>query len=429
VGLTRRGVKVGDVVSMRFETMRGSMRAMECRRSGREGRRLKAGLMLLTTMALLLPAATGVASTADAWRIVASPSPGHYNDLIGVVRVSSANAWAVGKYNVASGEPLQALIVHWDGWAWTVVEAPNDVKANAQLIGVAASGPDDVWAVGNQWGVGRNRADSLIEHYNGAVWAVVQSPSPEADVALSGVSAASATDAWAVGETEDGRHVVRRTLALHWDGRKWSVVPTIDPRSYSELFAVLEISPDDVWAVGDYATHGGSELRSLIEHWDGSAWSIVKHPKVGLTDQFNALSATSTSDVWAVGATSHGTRGASTSIAEHWDGSEWSVIPVPDPGKGNALLGVSAVSRSRAWAVGVIGRADFTTRTLVERWDGVRWKRVESPNPPGQTYDVMFAVSAGVGGAFAVGQWELGAATRTLVETHGRWSGPARSRG
>jgi hypothetical protein len=43
----------------------------------------------------------------------------------------------------------------------------------------------------------------------------------------------------------------------------------------NSLNGVLALGPDDVWAVGDrFARRKG--VRTLTEHWDGEAWSIVR---------------------------------------------------------------------------------------------------------------------------------------------------------
>ena len=51
----------------------------------------------------------------------------------------------------------------------------------------------------------------------------------------------------------------------------------------------------------------------------------------------------------------------------------WTVVPSPDAGSnGSTFSGVSAVSRSAAWAVGS-SYTGSTYRTLIERWDGSSW--------------------------------------------------------
>src|ERR1700690_3276681 len=56
---------------------------------------------------------------------------------------------------------------------------------------------------------------------------------------LTGVSADSASDAWAVGVGVSGG------LTLHWDGTSWTPVPSPSPSSTTELDAVSALSPSD----------------------------------------------------------------------------------------------------------------------------------------------------------------------------------------
>jgi hypothetical protein len=97
-------------------------------------------------------------------------SPGTYDSLAGVAAISARNAWAVG---FTSSTGTQALIVHWDGSAWTQV--PSPALAGGGLSGVAATPARNVWAVGAALG-GSGYYQTLIEHWNGRTWKRVPSP-------------------------------------------------------------------------------------------------------------------------------------------------------------------------------------------------------------------------------------------------------------
>ena len=58
-----------------------------------------------------------------------------------------------------------------------------------------------------------------------------------------------------------------------------------------------------VAVLGRRRIHNGSAYETLIEHWDGTSWSIVTSPN-GSTTQDNLLDSvtcTSASQCWAVG--------------------------------------------------------------------------------------------------------------------------------
>jgi hypothetical protein len=371
----------------------------------------------VTALIVLISATTSSAQTGG-WSFSRSDSPGIANRLFGVTRISPTDAWAVGDTIAGNGDPLQPLVEHWNGVRWRAVDAlALGGGAHEDLGAVAASAPDDVWAVGEWWTTAHPaHTRGLIGHYDGATWAIVPSPNPTHEVYLTGVSAYSRADAWAVGSVFADHQVHQLPLAMHWDGVSWQVVPTPAPNSYSALNAVVEISSSDVWAVGMYTIHHGGTNRSLIEHWNGVRWKVIAAPKLGREDQLNGVSASSPTDAWAVGYTKSRSR-EGIPIALHWDGASWTSVPMADPGRASWINGVSAVSSSSALAVGIVQRPGFVFRTLIERWDGTAWTTVASPDHPSDA-ETLFAVSANADGAFAVGNWnDLNSGkTKSLIE-------------
>jgi hypothetical protein len=209
---------------------------------------------------------------------------------------------------------------------------------------------------------------------------------------LAAVSAGSATDAWAVGQTR-----TTKTLALHWNGSSWAQVPTPAPGAFGSLLSgVTEISPTNVWAVG---ASNGSGSAALVLHWNGLRWARVSTPSSGV-GALSGVSAVSANDIWAVG--SGGTATRETTLVLHWNGSRWTRVPSPTPpGQVVALFSVSAVSATDVWAVGrdlngTIGK------TLILHWDGTAWTQVPSPSPGGDNQ------LAGVNMTSATDGWAVG---------------------
>src|SRR5205814_3929816 len=110
--------------------------------------------------------------------------------------------------------------------------------------------------------------------------------------------------------------------------------------------AVAAISANDVWAVG--TRPGSPYFRTLVEHWNGTTWSVAPSPNAdGGDNRLLGINAVSVSDVWAVG------EGASQTLTEHWDGTAWSIAPSPDLGANeNVLTGEASRSASDVYAVG-----------------------------------------------------------------------------
>jgi hypothetical protein len=130
--------------------------------------------------------------------------------------------------------------------------------------------------------------------------------------------------------------------------RSWtSTLPPSPGAGENEFFGVTVLSTCNVWAVGAYRMTATSPLLSLAEHWNGTAWKVVPTPNPGTSTNFiRAVSAFSASNVWAVG------HADGSTLILHWNGTAWAQVPSPSPGVGNDLSGVDAVSATSAWAVG-----------------------------------------------------------------------------
>src|SRR5439155_438595 len=153
------------------------------------------------------------------------------------------------------------------------------------------------------------------------------------------------------------------------------------------LNGVSSTSPSDVWAVG-YAYNGSSQL-TLIEHWNGTNWSLVPSPNPGTQTRcgtgtsgnvLNSVTSLASNNVWAVG---YICGWQSRTLVEHWDGVHWTVVPSPSVSGADSstLVSVAAVSANNIWAVGnfQVG-GQYQWNTLVEHWNGTNWNIVSSPN-------------------------------------------------
>jgi hypothetical protein len=160
------------------------------------------------------------------------------------------------------------------------------------------------------------------------------------------------------------------------------------------LFGVVALAPNDVWAVG---YKGVVEFETLVEHWNGSSWSIVPSPNPFSSSILSAVAASGASDIWAVGRTRNPFTFRTSTLIEHWDGNSWSlVIGFGGNGPDHALYGVAAVSPGGAWAVG-----DSGALALIGRWNGSSWSAFPSPNIAGRLYAATAITACDV---WAVGQ-------------------------
>jgi len=321
------------------------------------------------------------------WRIQPSalvpPQQPGQEDLDGlnaVAAVSRTDHWAVGSWEqYPKAYTFHTLAEHSAGSNWTHTPSPNLAPPlDSSLFGIAAVSARNVWAVGGPRVMEPYR--SLVEHWDGTKWSIVRSASFPGT--LSGVAAAGPANIWAVGTLG----FPGPGLIEHFDGHTWTA--TNLPFN-GWLRSVTAIAPNNVWAVGLRWAANNAE-SPLTMHFNGHAWAVVANPRLlpGRNDDQAWLVSVSgaAANVWAVGwygSVALGLR--PRTLIEHWDGHQWTVVRSPNPGtdpNGNALWGVVTVSPHDVWAVGSVGGvldAFPTTKPLIVHWNGSAWSRVAAP--------------------------------------------------
>jgi len=193
---------------------------------------------------------------------------------------------------------------------------------------------------------------------------------------LDATATVSATNAWAVGFARASDGLSFRALIEHWNGSSWSIVTAAARPAGDDtrLHAVAAASATDVWAVG---SETGTTEHSLIERWNGTAWSAVPGPaNEPAGGELVGLGVLSSTDIWAVGDSNDGSGFAT--LIEHWNGTAWSVVPNPAVvATGHDFLSaVAGAASGNVWAVGRTGRHSVP---ILEHWNGSTWSRVTQP--------------------------------------------------
>ena len=225
------------------------------------------------------------------WTNVPDPLPLNPGTaLVGVADISSTNAYAIGNQGSAHG-----LVEQWDGTAWTRPAAqppfpmPNGVTfAQNTMSAISATSASNVWIVGTYLQtVYGNIWDPYSVHWDGTAWNLVTMPQVTGAVFTS-ADAISPADVWAAGNSPSG------PLIAHWNGAAWTITPS---PAAGTLTGITARSASDVWAVG-YTT--GPQALTL--HWDGTTWTTVSSPDVGSASQLTSVSASpGAAIVWAAG--------------------------------------------------------------------------------------------------------------------------------
>ncbi|HDQ73508.1 MAG TPA: hypothetical protein ENN19_15645, partial [Chloroflexi bacterium] len=184
------------------------------------------------------------------WNATQMGDGAHYD----VWGFSAADAIAVGD--------LGGIYRYADG-AWAG-DGTSVITENIQLRSVWGSTPNDIFAVGVQYGGG-----SRIYHYDGVQWNKVFDAWP-----MMSVWGNAPNDVFVVGSG-----------ILHYDGIQW--VENYDIPF--QLYDVWGSSPTDVFAVGE---NGG------ILHYDGATWSRMDS---GTTGHLRGIHGDSATNIYAVG--------------------------------------------------------------------------------------------------------------------------------
>jgi hypothetical protein len=261
-----------------------------------------------------------------AWKQVRSPSPGVLNSLTAVAVLSARDAWAAGTGENDNGDvsaaqrpgrptgsptgsppPAIDLVLHWNGTRWQRVPCSNPPPSGDNLAGLAFTSPRDAWLVGTR---NSEHPATLTERWNGKRWTRVATPDPRKFPSLSAVAIISPRDVWAVGASTS-----QHPLIEHWNGAKWKLArsPAAPGGSLSGLAAT---SARNAWAVGN-ATSGPLVLR-----WNGTTWRRIPI-RAGSSSYLQAAAATSAHDAWAVGSGGTGTSASYHTLIEHWNGKAW----------------------------------------------------------------------------------------------------------
>jgi hypothetical protein len=113
----------------------------------------------------------------------------------------------------------------------------------------------------------------------------------------------------------------------------WTVVSTVDPSATKNVLnAVAVRNSSDAWAVGHFTAPDQDDdgLNMLTERWNGTSWAQVSAPAVLHQDEsLLAVSASSTSDAWAVGFTKTVGAAGRFPLAVHWNGASWAIVLTP----------------------------------------------------------------------------------------------------
>lgn len=240
---------------------------------------------------------------------------------------------------------------------------------------------------------------------------------------LSGVAVVSSTNVWAAGysvlQQNSNQH---QTLIEHWDGTSWSLVTSSNPSTYTNLLVSVAagFSGDvitNIQAVGDYSYGSGLPTHILCERRILNQFFNANCPEPGTalsSTLYKVYAVPNSNDFWSVGEYEDTSNYNFKALIEHWHGASWVSTTLGLAGH-NQLLGVTAYDVNNAWAVGYTD-ASGDSRALILHWNGSSWSTM-TPATVNHTSELVSIDVFTPSDVWAVGSYGDGSIyAHTLIE-------------
>ena len=289
-----------------------------------------------------------------AWTVATTPalSGSQAAAVDSVACAGAAFCVAAGWENAAATGRDQPLVEMWNGSTWSLATTPA-FAASSDLNGVSCTSASNCMAVGD------TNNGTLAERWDGTLWTVTATPNPASLDRLNGISCAATTMCVAVGATSVSGGGA--TIVEQWNGSVWAVVPSVNPTANSGLDGVSCVAVNACTAVG-VEGFPNTDNATLVEQWNGGSWSVVSSPNPGSTidASFDGVSCVAATSCVAVGRYFVSSTGGYDSLIESWNGSAWTVVTSPNPTAANLFSAVSCAAATWCGAGGYTGTTDHT---------------------------------------------------------------------
>ncbi len=392
------------------------------------------GFVLVIAVAVAVSfAASGALAASPKWSVVLphNSSKTQRNGMDGVSCVATNDCFAVGGYFTGTNPTFQHTeIEKWNGSAWSIVASPNKTGSTIGsniLGGISCVVSNFCMAVGYYTQTGGHPEQTLVEKWNGTAWSIVASPNVGVvSNDLHAVSCVSSSLCFAVGDTINGSFVTQ-TLVERWNGSTWTRVTSANRGTASTsnfLWGVSCSTATFCMADGYYDAASGE--FTLIEKWNGSAWSVVTSPN------HSGAASSPADDLWTVSCTKSVTNFClaagdylnagfhQQTLVEKWNGTSWSVLSSPNistTSNDGLYSGISCPTTTFCMDSTFTNPNSGHEQTLILEWSGSALSIVPSANTSAAQDNRLQATSC-LSSAFcvAVGQYESTSTSQTLAE-------------
>ncbi|HEX4491553.1 MAG TPA: hypothetical protein VH914_10140 [Acidimicrobiia bacterium] len=355
----------------------------------------------IAVVALVGVTAGSASAATRPWRIVKTPALGTGMEMLGVSCPTATFCMAVGQ----SGGTAAAK---WDGTEWSTVPTVDPSGTFADwLTDISCVSSDFCVAVGERFSSQAGNDPTLIETWNGTSWSLTDTSALTSEGGLNGVACTSTTACVAVGGGP---------IAALWDGVQWTASTVPAPSAFGgDLEDISCPSPSACVAVGTYNTAPNAQ-GTLVESWDGSAWTQSQSPSPGIDPNLTDVSCASTTACLAVGVTRDNDDHYQP-LAEVFRRHHWTVTATPDAPTPGIFDSVSCARPT--WCVVVGDRTGPVNAAILDVWNGSTWT-VPSFSAPRADNELLGTTCIAVQSCVAVGVSNTGKRpfkAHPLVET------------
>ena len=327
--------------------------------------KLVVGVVAAIALGFLVVAARPALAAAPTWTVEPSPPlPAQFSaGELTAVGCAASTCLAVGDGEDPYEEPYY-LSDQWNGVSWTSEQTPGTNGNGFYMTGVACPTATTCWATGT------------ASFQNGplpVLWSLGQGGWNDGNLAgnintgdLNGISCTSTQFCMAVGD------VGSKALAERWDGKRWhfmALQKTATPGFTGPSFSNVGCGgPNSCMAVGLAKASGA---LGVVEHWNGKSWKEQPTPTMRGAKGGNLgdVSCPTATECIAVGTYKRGS--VRLALSEMWNGRHWKLLSTPNQPlspKNSALWSISCGAANACAAVGTPG-----PYPLLEWWDGTSW--------------------------------------------------------
>lgn len=339
-------------------------------------------------------------TSSSLWKIKESPNPGTGGNYLYDVSCepSTSACTSVGK-SFSSGVE-SPLALRWNGTSWAEqTAAKKSSTLPTGLYGVDCPSETRCLAAGS-YQPSEGGTKLLSEIWNEGKWSVQTTPEPAEATSseLVAMGCNSTANCTAVGWAVIGG--VKTAIAERWTSPTWalSTIPIPEGAKSSQLDGVDCLWSNFCAAVGRYTTSGGS-VKSLVEFWNGTEWSLqtAADPEKAVQSTLLDVACSPTPNrCMAVGGWKNSAYEQFT-LAYRFNGvSTWTLQITPNPSGSIASVfqEVSCPSETSCTADGSwVSGGGGSNMTLAETWNGTSWSIQGTPNPSGAIFSAFFGLS------------------------------------